>query len=290
MSLTTLLESNQAVRELFRATFTKPALVGAPKTLIPPRTPNYRLVGTAFDYLLRWKLQRAYRAAEVTRWVAEKAIQRLAPELRGTATGLIGQAKAAHKEFLASGQATRTACAAVIGLAQLDAVFRSRRGSERVGQVPNDADTADLAALIDAVPGDLFAIKNRCVLNPTFGRASSYVGGADADVVVDDLLVEIKTIQAFELERRTFDELMGYVVLSRIGGFGNSAQLAAPIRRIGVYFARHATLAAWPLETVVTDGRLAEATRWFEAHVITPLRQSTAERAAQHGAATGNAR
>ena len=42
---------------------------------VPPRTSHYALVGTAFDYALRFELQRRNRHAIGRRWVAEGALE-----------------------------------------------------------------------------------------------------------------------------------------------------------------------------------------------------------------------
>jgi hypothetical protein len=58
MSLTTFLEQNSDVRAQFLAHFKKPDFTLKLPILAPPLTESYGLVGTAFDYLLRFYLEK----------------------------------------------------------------------------------------------------------------------------------------------------------------------------------------------------------------------------------------
>jgi hypothetical protein len=80
------------------------------------------------------------------------------------------------------------------------------------------------------------------VLNPVFA-GSTHVGGADADLILDRRLIEIKTTADARLDQGWLLQLLGYVLLDlddeyRIDG-------------LGVLFARQAALARWPLGDVL---------------------------------------
>jgi hypothetical protein len=70
MSLTTLLK-NQALIERFKQELECPKLDVNYKLLAPPVTRRYPLVGTAFDYLLRFHIRRINPIAITQPWVAE---------------------------------------------------------------------------------------------------------------------------------------------------------------------------------------------------------------------------
>jgi len=74
MSLTGFLRYRD-VSERFSQEFpiTRVSLAG--KLLAPPRSKRWSLVGTAFDYLLRFYLKRINPGAVETEWVAEGAIK-----------------------------------------------------------------------------------------------------------------------------------------------------------------------------------------------------------------------
>jgi hypothetical protein len=57
MSLTSSLRIKE-VKEAFASEFEKPKLKLDWKIKVPPGTTNYALVGTAFDYLMRFYLER----------------------------------------------------------------------------------------------------------------------------------------------------------------------------------------------------------------------------------------
>ena len=73
MSLTSFLERKD-VKAQFRETFAKPSVAPDPELHAIPLTKNYSLVGTAFDYVVRFYLERLYPFAHASPWVAEVAL------------------------------------------------------------------------------------------------------------------------------------------------------------------------------------------------------------------------
>jgi hypothetical protein len=81
------------------------------------------------------------------------------------------------------------------------------------------------------------------VLNPTFA-GSRDVGNADADLIIDGCLIEVKTsVSSQWFPKETLYQLLGYVLLD----YGDEHR----IRSVGIYFARQATLVRWPVEQFV---------------------------------------
>lgn len=268
MSLSSLLETDLALTAYLRKLVAAPKLPSpAPALVAPPRSSNHGLVGTAFDYVLRWRLERADPHAHVRRWVAEAAMERLPASHRPLGARLLQRAKEQHARFLNDGKLTEDVCMATIGLAHLDTVFRSGRGVAEVGAPPLAQDVEDLLALSEAVPANLLRASGRCLLNPTFGEASVAVGGADADLVLDDTLVDVKTTKNFKLERMAFDQLVGYVLLARLGGIDADPQPNEGIAQVAIYFARYARLVAWPLDRLLTQTAQQTAADWLRAHL-----------------------
>jgi hypothetical protein len=74
MSLSSFLEKSD-VRARFRQEFSKPKLVENRNLLAPPLTVNYRLIGTAFDYLMRFQLKARNPQAIEQYWVAEDSVR-----------------------------------------------------------------------------------------------------------------------------------------------------------------------------------------------------------------------
>ncbi len=124
-------------------------------------------------------------------------------------------------------------------------------------------DVADLRNLISIVNLDTFKAKELCVLNPTFGEASKLVGGADADLVIDNMLIDIKTTKSPKLTRDHFNQLLGYYVLLKIGGVDNVPNTPT-IESIGIYYSRHAELVPIPIRNVVDEKSLPSFIEWFK--------------------------
>lgn len=124
-------------------------------------------------------------------------------------------------------------------------------------------DVEDLRNLIGLVDPAVFKAKYLCLVNPTFGWASGLVGGADADLVIDETLIEIKTVKMLELKQETFNQLIGYYILHELGGVAE-LQPKPPIRNIAVYFSRHGYLHRMELESLIDRSTFPTFVEWFK--------------------------
>ena len=70
MSLTSFLKDRE-VKSLFKEYFKKPRMSTKNEPMAPPLTRHYPLVGTAFDYLMRFYLEYLNKNAISKHWVAE---------------------------------------------------------------------------------------------------------------------------------------------------------------------------------------------------------------------------
>jgi hypothetical protein len=290
MSLTTFL-ARRDVRQKFREEFPKPNLTANKVLLAPPPSKRYSLIGTAFDYLLRFYLERLNPKATQSPWIAKAGLARLGgqgqmiTDIDGGETSFgdtdefkVGRAafiraRAAHDRYIASGKITDSLLKGVIGLAQLDVVFRSGFVDENLG-IAYPEDIRDLRNLISLVKPRQFRAKKRCTLNPTFGVASRLVGGADADVFIDGTLIEIKTIKNFEIDRDHFNQLLGYVVLQEINRLGGERH-GSRISKIGIYFARHAHLEVFDLKNILNAETFPSFLQWFSETARPPVSRIT---------------
>lgn len=292
------------VKEKFRQEFKVPKLATRMALLAPPLSRRYSLVGTAFDYLLRFWVQRHNHNVLSTPWVAELACQALYNRnadkdnriyeinnnIVGTTDGkppvpldpefieasdLLKQAQSEHKVYLSSGEVTDELIRATIHLAQLDVIFRTRDIGSDLGK-SHDEDVKDLRTLITIVVPQLFQTNKLCLLNPTFGKASRLVGGADADMVIDDMIIDIKTTKDFRLDPKHFFQLLGYYALYKMAGFdGFTLQsditkplltkpvLKPKITRVAIYFSRHAHLEVIDLAAIVSQNTFPYFVEWF---------------------------
>lgn len=267
MSLTSLLKGNADVRLRFRTEFPKPEF-HFDKTkplLVEPHSNRFGLMGTAFDYVLRFQIQRLNpKKAKTSPWVAALAADELDKRFRVKASNIIKTAEDRLKRYLKTGDLSDELIESSVLLAQLDTVYRCGLGQQDVGAVHKE-DICELRALAAAVPLKLFKAKRQCLLNPTFGSASYLVGGADADIIIDGTLIDIKTTKAFAIEEKHYHQLIGYYILSVIEGDGASMY---GIEQLGIYFSRQAHLEVWPVHDVVTPSRLPAFTRWLQTQCL----------------------
>lgn len=280
MSLSSFLE-NKDVKEKFAHEFPKPEFNLKKKILAPPKTEHYSSVGTAFDYLMRFYLMYLNPNAITKKWVAENSIDlllllnqeynwKLAFEFATKGMEIVRQAKVRLANYLKTGKITTELIKSAFMLGRLDSVYRTPLSREKIEgiyeyiEVVEDGDIKDLNRLISIVNPCLFKAKRVCVLNPTFGEASILVGGADADLIIDNTLIDIKTTKNLVFDRYTFNQLVGYYILFKIGGIDICPHKVKNLERLGVYYSRFGELYTFPIESVIDDNRLPSFIRWFK--------------------------
>ncbi len=233
----------------------KPNIIVAPKRSGSSYSGD---VGTVFDYLVRFNLERLNKDCTNKRdgWVAQRGYKAILDDLSGQEEITIGYhqdrqinvgefkmflkqafqaAQDNYYRFLKNGLFTRGLVESTCFLNKLDIRVRVGIIDAKIDQV-DDTMIDDLLMLISIVNWNLFKAKNSCFLNPTFGKGSKLVGGADADLIIDDLLIDIKTNQSLKLERSDLSQLIGYYLLSLYNANNGGKDLE--IKRIGIYFAR----------------------------------------------------
>lgn len=252
MSLTSFIKILE-VKMLFKKEFplSRISLQGEMKAV--PVTKNYPLVGTAFDYLFRFYLEHENPNCVTKPWVAEDSLallehtideygKKATKEMLDASdkmTLLLEDAKERHEKYLNTGNLGDDLIRSSVELAQIDAYYRSGIIPPTLGQVEN-GDVQDLRNLISLVKPETFKAKSTCFLNPTFGYGSQLVGGADADLIVDDMLVDMKTTKFLSFTQEHYNQLIGYYILSKLGKVNESEDV--PISKIGIYFSRHGIL------------------------------------------------
>lgn len=156
-------------------------------------------------------------------------------------------------------------CQSAIVLAQLDGICRAGYFDRNFG-ISWLPEWEDLVSLLKLIPEEIESFGPNSFYNPTFGEGSKLVGGADADLILDDILIEIKVTKKLELRREYFNQLIGYYLLSLVGGVNGNTDIK-PIKRIGVYFARHGYLWQIPLSEIAPQKTFDEFLVWFADYV-----------------------
>lgn len=266
MSLTSFLRDNADVRARFRQEFKKSKLPVMKEIIAPPLSKRYSTVGTAFDYLLRF-LVKCLNPQTIDRgyWVAQESVELLKKHDAGLyAKGkkIVAQAKNHLAQYLNTGRMSDELVKAALLLASLDPIYRAGRGHEMIGAVHKD-DIQDLKNLLKAVDQKTFTSKKLCLINPTFGPASVLVGGADADLVINEAIIDIKTTKKFSLDRSAFDQVLGYYVLHQIAPIGELSPKPT-ITKVAIYFSRYGHLHVMPLDELINKKTFPEFVRWFK--------------------------
>ncbi len=297
MSLTKFLGLKD-VKQKFLEFFPKPNFMIKKEIKATLLALNAAEAGTAFDYLLRFYIEHLNSEKVIPReWVAETTLKllmkaekeerlivlngsleiaeeindvpvsfiyknrELKKNLCQTANTIISEAKHNYNSYLTSGSIEQELITSTLKLAQLDEIFRSHFISKDLGIV-NDNAVKDLSNLITIVDPNLFRAKKYCFLNPTFGEGSRLVGGADADLIIDDILIDIKTVKNLEMKRETFNQLIGYYTLYKIGGIDHSPT-QIEINRLGVYFSRFGYLLEYKIEDIIDGNIFPDFKEWF---------------------------
>ncbi len=116
--------------------------------------------------------------------------------------------------------------------------------------------------LIDLVNDNDFMVEECLHLNPNFGECSNLVCGADADLIIDRTLIDVKCTKHFKLVRKDLNQVMCYYVLSLIEK-GKAKSKGKKIDAIGLYFARYGLLWKMPIADFGSPRKLNSFKRWF---------------------------
>jgi hypothetical protein len=282
VSLSSLIRNPSPVLKRLQADFPRPRLTGKPTLVAPNTGERATTVGTAYDYLLRFHLMREIPFATSYPWIAERACNKMAdsegfmfpmgdsyesPEDLWSPMGwAVYHAKRAVTRLVAGEKLTTRLAALCLHLAECDDFERTGRISEAIYH-PSVRDFADLRRIIAATDLTLFKATRTCLLNPEFGEGTRLIQGADADLLLDDFLIDVKTTNDFSLRSLDWHQLIGYVALNQNFPIGGGTAPVA-INRIGIYFARYNHLETWPLSDVVDAGKLTAFATWLMDYLI----------------------
>lgn len=288
MSLTSILKdtNNQALRDKLKTEFARPCFNLKTGIKCVPKTNNNGIVGTAFDYLVRFSLQHHNKSSFVQRerWVADSAYHSILSRITNSGrkeirtgfhldrvfktqdlikiiTDQYKETKINYDNYVKSGELTDNLIQNTIFLAKLDVAVRAGIiDSTFDSHAVEDID--DIKSMHSLIDKNLFTAKNKCYFNPTFGLGSILVGGADADLIIDNTLIDIKTSKYLTLERKDLNQILGYYILSLIGGVNDDPE-ARPIENIGIYFARYGELWTVPLKEFGSQDKFEEVKHWL---------------------------
>lgn len=246
------------------------------ETYRPEQPVPWSLIGTALDYRLRFYFPQVGRRGQIEKLVCfqgaaiacgttRKGISVrgnhdfLSPELMSeffsTLKQLLDQTQPQQSRLDKSNEEALLRYCVV--MAALDFFFRVGYDSGSVLLIPapkvtlNELLSVAEAHWIDDLRVlswqfyDKFSKMLSCpaILNPTFD-GSGFIGGADADLIIDGCLVDIKTT-VNPMKENWIYQLLGYVLLDWHDEY--------KIKEVAVYFARQAFLLKWNLNDILRE-------------------------------------
>jgi|TARA_B110000902_G_scaffold103681_1_gene122444 hypothetical protein len=287
MSLTSILTSkgNQKLRDKLKTEFKIPKQELNTSIYSPPLTKNYGTIGTAFDYLVRFYVEFINKGSdEVKKWVSEMALDQLISILsKGKPHMVVGgyrtrimihceslikvlsdkfqETTVCYQAYLKNGVMTDKLIEGSIFLAKLDLFYRTGIVDDDYERFDSN-DIVDLRNLYNNLNENSFRVKKKYALNPTFGLGTQLVRGADADLILDKTLIDIKVTKDMKLSRAYLNQVIMYYVLSLIGGV-NGKFKKNQIKNLGIYFARQGLLWQIPVDDIADKDSFLKLKQWF---------------------------
>ena len=163
---------------------------------------------------------------------------------------------AAINYYFSNGRLEKPYLESLIFYAYLEIYFRGGQLYETFDKF-DLSDIDELSELISSVDLNIFRPKKSIELNPDFGLLSKFIKGADADLIVDDLLLDFKLVQDLSHFRQYFNQIFTYYLLSKIEG-------VKEINSIGLYFARHCQTYVIPISKIAPAKNLANVQKWLD--------------------------
>jgi hypothetical protein len=268
VSLTELTRTDREVRQRFKEVNVKPNIIKGPRLV--ERTGNrHNVTGIAFDYLLRFELERrhAHLKPEASSWVAEVAVK-YGRYRNKKSKAFLAQARELHQAYLGGEACLPELSRCCTVLAKLDLIYRAGWVDPDLW-TPLEGMAAELEALLAVVPFEQLTPKTRLLTNPHFGEASRAVGGADADLILDHRLIDIKTTSEAVVSLDELRQLLGYCLLWSFDGAytGQAAHELhyhpVQLSSVGIYYARYGRLYEFNLGELLVPGTWPTLRRWF---------------------------
>ena len=108
-----------------------------------------------------------------------------------------------------------------------------------------------------------------CFLNPTFGEGSRLVGGADADLVLDGIIIDIKTTSKMVFSQQYFKQLVGYYILGMIGGVhvGDNYVNGEEREELAIYYSRYGYMFKFRMMDLIDEDKMENVMELFRENV-----------------------
>ena len=237
------------------------------------------LVGIAFDYFLRFYAQRLNHKYFEKELIARKALPIVGPcdietfDLDGEpvyeknentdyALETLKDLDAFRKKYLKNGQISDNFLICILKVSQLDLIYRSGIFLGYFKKI-EDYQVADLRKIVMNIKETYFMGKQYVIGNPSFGKASRLVGGADGDLIIDRKMVEVKTVKSTAKWKEYLSQLLAYYALLENGGV-DGISFSVEIDTLSIYFSRHAEMVDFPIMSIFqSKNEKVSFVKWF---------------------------
>jgi hypothetical protein len=241
------------------------------------------IIGTAYDYALRFELARISNNVKHSSWIAEKSIEILKhrlnmyktkgyaaiDELDQYAPEMIYRVASARSFFERHRQ--KKTCAFLwmkalakhcLKLARIDPYYRTGYwGPALIGE--DDAEAiSEVIEMLRITPWTHWSTAKSLILNGNFGKFSHAVGGADYDLVVDDTLIDVKTTKHLRVSRDTVRQITMYLILSDLAREDDPNHFPQ-INRLNIYFSRYALVWDCAANSIRQNSAYEDTKRWL---------------------------
>jgi hypothetical protein len=250
---------------------------------VTERNQNKGEAGGAFDYLLRFHIEYLNKGKQINKsqWTAESSITYLRRQIYELENPIFldeeyfwqgkkiqkekfyskianefEEAKVNYTSFIKSGQVTDNLLKSCLFLARLDVNTRAYVLVENFG-IYLDEEIKELKDLLKIVPDNLFNVKEHCVLNPYFPGFYS-----DGDLLIDDNLIDIKTVDTVQVKASYKYQLMLYYIAHMTTGI-NGEKKKYKVNSLSIYFARHGILHTMPIIDIGDKKSFKAIQKWF---------------------------
>jgi hypothetical protein len=222
-------------------------------------------MGTAIDYGIRFYLQKKYAAAHPNLLIAQLAVKVAPLNIQNRMNNIVREAMTFLNNATSINRDFAYHC---WQLANIDTLWRTGLIPKDIPDQISNKEIVEFLGIMKGVTQNWPIVDKYCVLNPTFGIASNLVNGADADVVQDDVIVDIKTIRRPNIPD-LLHQLVGYAALEVMDFIdGKPGKSNADLTKyLGGYFARHDWFVKWPIEQIVSKEDLEGLAEFFTAEV-----------------------
>ncbi len=173
------------------------------------------------------------------------------------------KAKKYYSQFLIDGKMNRSLIKMTIDLAKIDTFYRTGGYyfPEELGTYDIEV-VDDISRIMKNIDISKLEIKKRCVLNPDFNEASKKIGGADADLIIDNKLIDIKTTKILEISREMLNQMIGYYFLGKLGKVKGIKNWSS-INEVAFYFSRFDLLYSISIDDIILKEKRDVFEKWF---------------------------